>query len=179
MTVGFTGFCPIRKGETVEPARINPSMRGLRFLVDNMQFAEGTQVTDGRKTLVQIAQNGSGGVLTTGTPFKWKSTGPGYIADTETGATAADGFTDPHLGSGGVPDTYYFLSVCSGPTKAQKAAGTITVGDQLSTIAAGQVDHITAATPTVLQLSTLVGKAEETSSAAANTLIKIDVRHLT
>lgn len=170
------GFCPIAKGEQVDEARVNPSQRGRIFAVKNMQYDGSTNPVDGRLTLVRVCKNDSGGALTAGTPFKFKSTGPGYFADTETGATAADGFTDPHGGS--IADDKWFLAVVHGPTLAQKAAGTITFGNQLSTIANGQVQIITAATPTVLQLSTMCGKAEETSSAAANTLIKIDVRNL-
>lgn len=175
--MGFqVGFAPYRKGETVASAKVNPSEYGLLFAVKNMQFSETQQPTDGRITLVRLVKNDSGSAITPGTPVKYKTGGLGYLIAGETGAESADGFSDPHVST--IPDDSWFLMAVHGPTKAQKAAGTITLGNQLSTVASGQVQAITAATPTVLQLSLMCGKAEETSSAAANTLIKIDVRHL-
>jgi hypothetical protein len=170
------GFAPYPKGTVTASAKVNPSNYGMVYMVKNMQVDEQTQPPDGRMTMVRLVKNASGSAITPGTPVKFKTGGLGYLIAGETGAESADGFSDPHVTT--IANGEWFLMAISGPTKAQKAAGTITLGDQLSTVASGQVQKITAATPTVLQLSLMCGKAEETSSAAANTLIKIDVRNL-
>lgn len=173
-----SGFSPIQKGEVVDSARVNPSMYGAQVVVKNMQVAGTTDPTDGRETVCRIVKNDSGGVITPGTPVKLKISGGGYKVAGECGAEVADGVSDPHFGAAECTDGKWFLMVVSGPTKIQKAAGTITFRDNLHCIANGQVDHFTAATPTVVELANRIGVAEETSSAAANTLIKCDVRHL-